>query len=164
MELIVFSRSHFSAHSFSGGAQLAEDDEVMVSQYGIPRELLDFCQRAVQCGHPRGMAVHLPEAVKDVIKQNMSGDPAQLALARCRELTKWTLRAEQLKEQELDYKKGLPEHMQFLLSNKRLLLFREMLEEVDYPDKHLVTDLSYGFGISGWQRKTGVFPPCVKRP
>ena len=111
--------------------QLAEDDEVMVSQYGIPREPLDFCQRAVQCGHPRGMAVHLPEAVKDVIQQNMSGDPAQLALARCKELTKWTWRAEQLKEQELEYKKSLPEHMRFLFSSKRLLLFKEMLEEVD---------------------------------
>ena len=27
-----------------------------------------------------------------------------------------------------------------------------------------MTDLSQGFCISGWQRKTSVFPPCVKRP
>ena len=108
------------------------------------------------------MAVHLPDCVKDVIKQNMADDPAQLALVRCRELTKWTVRAEQLKERELDYKNGLPKHMQLLLKNKRLLLFKEMLDAVDFPDKQLVSDLSHGFGISGWQRKTGVFPPRVE--
>ena len=110
------------------------------------------------------MAVHLPDCVKDVIKQNMADDPAHLALVRCREFTKWTVRAEQLKERELDYKNGLPKHMQLLLKNKRLLLFKEMLDAVDFPDKQLVSDLSHGFGISGWQRKTGVFPPRVKRP
>ena len=75
---------------------IADNEEVMVSQYGIPREPLDFCDRAVKCGHPRGMVVHLPRLAKEVIEQNMSVEPADLALHRCRELTKWTIRAGQL--------------------------------------------------------------------
>ena len=50
------------------------------------------------------------------------------------------------------------------MKNKRLLLLREMLEELGYPDKELVNDISVGFRLTGWQSKTGVFPPCVKRP
>ena len=143
---------------------MADDEEVMVSQYGVPREPLDFCDRAAKCGHPRGMAVHLPQLAKDVIEQNLSVEPAELALHRCRELTKWTMRAGQIKAQEAEFKSGLPQHMQALLQKKRLVLFKEMLESVNYPDTQLVTDLAHGFNITGWQSKTGVFPQCVKRP
>ena len=149
-------------HSSTDG--MSGQEEVMVSQYGVPRAPLDFCERAVKCGHPRGMAVHLPPLAKEVIEQNLTEEPAELALHRCKELTKWTIRAGQLKEQEKKYKGGLPQHMQALLQKKRLLLFKEMLESVNYPDKQLVEDLARGFNITGWQDKTGVFPQCVKRP
>jgi hypothetical protein len=149
---------HSSTEGISG------QEEVMVSQYGVPRAPLDFCERAVKCGHPRGMAVHLPQLAKEVIEQNLTEEPAELALHRCGELTKWTLRAGQLKDQEATYKGSLPQHMQTLLRKKRLLLFKEMLESVNYPDKQLVSDLAQGFNITGWQDKTGVFPQCVKRP
>ena len=39
-----------------------------------------------------------------------------------------------------------------------------MLDELEYPDKDLVKDISVGFRLTGWQSRTGVFPPCVKRP
>ena len=39
-----------------------------------------------------------------------------------------------------------------------------MLEEVSYPDKSLIDDISRGFKLMGWQQRSGVFPPCVKRP
>ena len=149
---------HPSAEGVSG------DGEVLVSQFGIPREPMDFCERAVQTGHPRGMAVQLPQLVREVIEQNFSMEPAELALVRCRELTKWTLRAEQLKQKELEFKQGLPEHMKPLMRRKRLLLLKEMLEAVGYPDKQLVEDIGNGFKITGWQCKTGVFPQSVKRP
>ena len=149
---------HASAES------ITDAGEVMVSQFGMPREPVDFAERAVKCGHPRGMAIHLPELVKDVIKQNIDMPPAELALHRCRELTKWTVRAQQLQKQEEEFKSGLPPHMQSLMKTKRLLLFKEMLESVDYPDKQLVSDLSEGFSITGWQNKTGVFPQRVKKP
>ncbi|CAL1139415.1 unnamed protein product [Cladocopium goreaui] len=41
---------------------------------------------------------------KDVIKQNIDMPPAELALHRCRELTKWTVRAQQLQKQEEEFK------------------------------------------------------------
>ena len=58
----------------------------------------------------------------------------------------------------------MPEHLRVLRHQKRLLLFKEMLEEVGYPDKDLVQDISRGFRLMGWQKKSGVFPTCVRKP
>lgn len=54
--------------------------------------------------------------------------------------------------------------MSALLRPKRLLLLKEMLEELEYPDVKLCEDISQGFRLSGWLETTGVFPPCVKQP
>ena len=51
-----------------------------------------------------------------------------------------------------------------LLQQKRLILLKEMLDEVGYPDKELIPDISRGFRLMGWQKKSGVFPHCVKKP
>ena len=141
-----------------------DDDTVLVSQFGIPREPLDFLERAVACGHPRGMAVHLSEQVREVLRENLSLSPADLALKRCKELAKWTMRAAALKEEELVFKQGMQEHLRVLMSKKRLLLFQEILQAVQYPDSELVADIAAGFKLTGWQPQTGVFPSCVKRP
>ena len=137
---------------------------VKVSQFGIPRTPEDFCSRAVKCGHPRGMSMHLPEVVTNVLRENLEMEPAELALVRCRQLARWTVRAGQLKLAEKEFKRSLPEHLQVLLKDKKLLLLQEMLEELQYPDKTLVNDIASGFRLMGWQQKTGVFPQCVKRP
>ena len=110
------------------------------------------------------MAIHLPEMVRQVLYDNLTMDPAELALHRCRELTRWTIRAGQLVGKEKEFKAGLAPHLKVLLARKRLLVFQEMLEQLKYPDKHLVRDIANGFRLMGWQEKTGVFPPCVKRP
>jgi len=145
-------------------AKFADEQVVTVSQFGIPRSPEDFCSRAVACGHPRGMSLHLPEVVTQVLEDNLTMPPAELALIRCRHLTKWTLRAKQLADEEAKFKLAMPEHLRALLQNKRLLVLREMLEELGYPDKDLVKDIAEGFPLTGWQKRTGVFPTCIKRP
>ena len=106
---------------------------------------MDFLQRAVQCGHPTGSAIHIPPDVKQILQDNISMDAATLALIRCRELTKWTVRAAELRDQEKTFKDTMPEYLRKLMSRKRLLLFKEMLESVGYPDRDLIKDIAAGF-------------------
>jgi hypothetical protein len=40
---------------------------------------VDFLEKAVHAGHPRSIAIHLPDAVKDVLDHNFSGDEYKLA-------------------------------------------------------------------------------------
>ncbi len=138
-------------------------DQILVSQFGVPRCPMDFLQRAVQCGHPRGCTIHSPPDVKKILQDNISIDASTLALIRCRELTKWTLRAAELQYQEKTFKNTMPEYLSKLMSRKRLLLFKEMLDSVGYPDQDLIKDIAAGFKLVGWQKHTGVFPSCVKR-
>ena len=86
-----------------------------------------------------------------MLRDNLEMEPSELALVRCRQLAKWAVRAKQLGEAEKQFKRSMPEHLQVLLQNKTLLLLREMLEELDYPDKDLVKDISVGFKLTGWQ-------------
>ena len=144
--------------------QMHEEDRVEVQHVGIPRDPLDFAAQAVQTGHPRSFAVHLPQEVVSVLEENISGADFTLAKKRVAYLCKWTRRAKHLGPAEQEFKQSLPEHQRHLLKSKRLLVFQEMLDELGYPDKHLVRDLAAGFPLSGWLEQTGVFPRSVKRP
>ncbi len=49
-----------------------------------------------------------------------------------------------------------------ILRGKRILLLKEMLAAVDYPDRQLAGDAAAGFRITGTLTPTGVFPPRVQ--
>ena len=55
------------------------------------------------------------------------------------------------------------EHLRDVLAGKRLLLFKEILEELNFPDKTLVDEICACFTLSGWQSRSHVFP-SLKRP
>ena len=95
---------------------MKKGDNIFISQFGIPRTPEDFCERAVKCGHPRGMAVHPPELVQKVLMDNLEMEPAELALWRCKQLTKWTFRASQLREAEMEHKRKMPAYAQGLVA------------------------------------------------
>ncbi|CAJ1438397.1 unnamed protein product, partial [Effrenium voratum] len=62
--------------------QMHEEDRVEVQHVGIPRDPLDFAAQAVQTGHPRSFAVHLPQEVVSVLEENISGADFTLAKKR----------------------------------------------------------------------------------
>ena len=141
-----------------------DDTIVEVQQVGTRREPMDFLYRAIACGHPRTMAIHLPDAVQEVLKENINGNLFELAKKRTPWLWKWAKRAGELEKEEHLLKQSRPEHLRTLLGRKRLLLMKEMLEECDYPDKQIVNDITTGFNLTGWSTSSGVFPKQVKRP
>ena len=131
---------------------------------GIPREPWDFVHRAVQAGHPRSLAIHLSGDVEEMLKQNFADEPYKIIKERATFLKQWTERCRELEEQELDFHRGLEPHMREVLFGKRLLLFKEMLLALDYPDKTLVDEIGRGFQLSGWLPKSNIFPTALKRP
>ena len=131
---------------------------------GIPREPVDFLEKAVRAGHPRSIAIHLPQAVKDVLDENFSGDEYKLTKERANFLWKWSSRAKELAEDERRLHENMPEHLQQLLSGKRLLLMKEVLEDLKYPDTSLFDEITQGFTLHGWMTESGVFPRETKRP
>ena len=131
---------------------------------GVPREPLDFLARAVEAGHPRSVAIHLTDSVKQVLTENFAGDDYELSKKRAKFLWKWSNRAKELAKDESAFHEKLPLHLKHLLKGKRLLLLKEVLEDLQYPDTTLVDEIAHGFTLHGWMTESGVFPKETKRP
>lgn len=143
---------------------MLEHSTYEVLTLGIPREPVDFLEKAVHAGHPRSIAIHLPDAVKDVLDQNFSGDEYKLAKERASFLWKWSNRAKELAGDEKRLHESMPEHLRHLLQGKRLLLLKEVLEDLKYPDTKLFDEITQGFTLHGWMSESSVFPRETKRP
>ena len=130
----------------------------------MPRDEKSFLEKAFAAGHPRPMAIHLSDGVKEVLDSNFRGEPYVLIKKRLAYIAKWSSRAKELVGQERLVHESLPEHLKGILSGKRLLLMGEMLQDAGYPDQKLVSDMRSGFNISGWLQQSNVFPKETKRP
>ena len=133
-------------------------------QVGIPREPSDFIQDAVRKGHPRDIIAQVPQEVKVVVQSMLDGNMSERFKLRAAFLKKWLKRSIELKEQERSLHQSLPQHLQRILEGKRLLLWREILVDLEYPDVAVIDDICSGFKLTGWAPSTGVFRPDVRRP
>ena len=69
-----------------------------------------------------------------------------------------------VRHKEEQFKQTLEPYAARVLQGKRLLLFGEILDSFDYPDKNLVRDMSRNFPLSGWMPKSNVFPAGTRPP
>ena len=131
---------------------------------GVPSDPINFLKRAVKAGHPKGLESFVSALVKEAAIKNFHSPPHELAMQRVAFFKKWNSRAMELAEEERAHKAKLPKHCSDVLAGKRLLLFREILQSIDYPDTELINHMGQGFELSGWMHKSGVFLPGNRRP
>ena len=133
-------------------------------QIGIPREPADFISDAIRKGHPRDIIAQVPNEIRAVVRSMLDGDMAGRFKTRAAFLKKWLKRSLELKDEEQALHRKLPLHLQRILEGKRLLLWREILVDLQYPDVAVIDDMCSGFKLTGWAPSTGVFRPNVRRP
>ena len=132
---------------------------------GHPTGTLGLCvEKAVLAGHPRSLGIHLSGQVMHMLKQNFAMEPYKLVKERAQFLKKWTTRCKELENKELELRESLEPHLKEVLRNRRLLVFKEILADLNCPDENLVNEICSGFKLSGWLSKSTVFPPTLKRP
>ena len=131
---------------------------------GIPREPWDFVAQAVKAGHPRSMSLHLNQEIMEMLRENFEKAPHVVVKERAQFFKFWSQRCKELESKEKALHEKLEPHLRHVLQGKRLLVFKEMLEFFNYPDKTLVDDIIKGFPLSGWLPKSNVFPVGLKRP
>ena len=129
---------------------------------GVPRDKKSFLEKAFEAGHPRTMAIHLSDGVKEALNRNFAGEQYLLMKRRLAYISKWSKRAMELVDQERALHGSLPEHLKGILRGKRLLLMGEMLQDAGYPDQKLVSDICGGFSVSGWLQQSRVFGPILQ--
>ena len=131
---------------------------------GIPREPLDFVADAVRKGHPRDMIASAPEEIKSLVKDLLSGDSQPRFEKRAAFMKRWLKRSLDLKQDESRLHESLPKHLKKILAGKRLLLWREILQDLQYADVAVIDDIISGFSLTGWAPKTHVFHTHVRKP
>ena len=55
-------------------------------------------------------------------------------------------------------------HLKKVLEGKRILLWKEVLEQLGYPDAKIMDEVVKGFPLTGWAEQSGVFMPDVRPP
>ena len=118
----------------------------------------------MEAGHPRDLLAQVSEMIQDTVVANFHKPPHLLASERAQFLKKYSGLAVEMKADELKLRYHMPPHIRELMSGKRLALWGKMLEDLNYPDKTLIHDISQGFPLSGWMPASGVFPACVRQP
>ena len=137
---------------------------VELCHVGIPCKPEEFVRRAIAAGHPRGTDIHLTYDVEDAVRWNFESPAFELAKLRVEFVRKWSGRAKELEESERELHATFPPHLKQVLSGKRLLLFRELVEASRCPDTGLVDDICNGFKLSGWLPDSGNFSRRLKSP
>ena len=131
---------------------------------GVPREPLDFVKEAVEKGHPRDLLARVTPLAQELVDEMVHKTAALRTLRRTSFLKHWLRRSLELKQEEKQLHQSLPDHAGPILGKKRLVLFKEMLKSLSYPDHAIADDIVKGFALTGWAPKTGVFARDVRRP
>ena len=132
--------------------------------WGIPFQPEEFVDKALESGHPRTLAALLPGILSRTVAKNAVTPIADLAAQRASWFGHWTSRAAELKAKEAALHASMPVHRQRVLAGKRLLLWQELLQAYDYPDKEVVSLMVNGADLEGQVPPSGLFEPLVPLP
>ena len=117
--------------------------------WGSPWSPLEFVKQAVKAGHPSQLDACLPMRLK-LLSQKFRVVPV---LERCRhriQKTKfWMDRMAVLKSQEKILKASMHEDVRLVLADKNILLWKEMLQSINYEDMGVIEEFASGTALVG---------------
>ena len=136
--------------------------EFLRASFGIHWTPQDFVSAALKRGHPKDAVSALPSRLKSAVDAHVNGNPLDISRARLHWAQKWTSRAVQLRADEEHLKSTLDPEVASIVSNKRILLFEELLKEMDYEDSEVGQLLRQGVPLVGEVQRSHVFPAQFK--
>ncbi|CAL1162093.1 unnamed protein product [Cladocopium goreaui] len=105
----------------------------------------------------------VPQVLQTAIENNFGTDGLHsLPSSRTQWFAKWTERAKQLQQRDMEIKNALPDHAAKILEAKRLALFKEILEDLEYPDVGAFDELVDGTDLVGEVKPFGIFEKSLK--
>ena len=139
-----------------------EDADLCEVAWGIPHSPQAFVASAAKAGHPKTLRTPLPEPLRKAVDLNKKLGPEGLASFREDWFRKWEARATQLEEEEAKLKASMPEHLRSILAPKRLVLWREIMEDLGYKDVAVFNEVVEGTNLLGQVPLTGLYPQTFK--
>ena len=141
-----------------GDSGATEDWQLQV--WGTPWTPDEFVDRAVVAGHPAKLHSFLPLLLRDCIEKSLTKSCSQRMAHRAQALKHWLRRSIQLKHQEEELVRTLEPGVAEVLQGKRILVWKEMLQSINYSDMGVVDEFCAGSRLTGqtdltnlWQSK-----------
>lgn len=126
------------------------------SRYGIYHTPEQFVSKALELGHPMDTTQHLEEETSRAINHVLSTSPELLKIQRRTAILKMRILAKQLQQEETKLHAELPDCIEKVLSDKKLLLWKSLLEINQYDDMGVVDLVFKGVDLVGMPDS----PPC----
>ena len=142
----------------------AETTKFEQSFWGIYRSPTQFLDWAKELEHPKAGSSGLDDALIIALFDLLRLGHLEIASRRARTIKGWLKRAVELSEQEDLFHRRMNPRVQKLLSNKRLLLFRELAHEAGCKDSELINDVAEGHELTGLARDTKTFKSKLRPP
>ena len=143
-----------------------DDDLTAISEqaWGVPWTPAEFVEQAVKAGHPKLIDSFLPEILQSTVDKLAASSDFEVASNRLAWIKRWSNRSQDwdLKRNENLLKRDMPPHMRPILESKRLLLWKEILIDLKYPDLAVTEEVINGVDLLGEVPTTGVFPESFK--
>ena len=117
---------------------------------------------AAKAGHPKTLRTPLPEPLRKAVDLNKKLGPEGLASFREEWFRKWEARSTQLEKEETKLKAKMPDHLRSILAPKRLVLWREIMEDLGYKDAAVFDEVVEGTNLLGQVPLTGLYPQTFK--
>ena len=129
------------------------------AKVGIPWTAPEFFKASKEISvHPLDAFNATPDDIKLAVDRILLLGPDGVAEMRERELLRWASLKESLADKEIELHNNLQDGPSRILKDANKRLFRELLLEINYPDKNLVHDLVIGMPIVGEIPNSSVFP------
>ena len=125
------------------------DDLTFEVTAGIRFEPQEFLKEAVARGHPFSMFQGVSSSMQHAIRSSAAMSDADLVRRRATFFKRWTDRAQVLEDDERRLHQNMPAHRQRVLKGKRLLMMREILQDLGYTDVGVVNAIIKGFDLVG---------------
>ena len=115
---------------YLGFREVPDSMKVELVTIGIQREPWDFVRQAALVGHPRFLPYAGSPHLDALLEANLGHDWSGLEQHRFSFFKRWLARAKELDVDERNLREQLGEHIRHVLQGKRLLLFKEILEDL----------------------------------
>ena len=117
--------------------------------YGVPWSEESFIQEAIARGHPSNICGELAPLMMKAIEDNVNKPAEEIIMARASWLKKWIQRAKDLDVEEKALHGAMPPHRRKILEGKRILLLKEIILDMQYPDPEIADLIANGFDLIG---------------
>lgn len=131
---------------------------------GLPRDQMQYVEEACKLTHPMNLDARFSSELTEALDAQLCRDAFELRKIRIkasRDILNLTVG---LTGEEKALHDGWPSHIQKILKNKKMILFKRLLEQVGYDDAKIADEMTRGFPLNGWLPESRVFPPRLRLP